>query len=63
MHLFNFDKINSLALEPEDNADFNNWVLQEDVVPYLESEARDEYIIIYASLPHTFMHTVLIPNI
>lgn len=63
MDLFNLDKINSLALEPEDNVNFDNWALQEDVPSYLENEAKDEYIIIYASLPHTFIHTVLIPSV
>lgn len=63
MNLYNFDELNSLTLEPEDNTDYNNWILQEDLVQYLESEARDEYIIIYASLPHTYLYAALIPDI
>jgi hypothetical protein len=63
MNLFNFDEINSFAIKPEDNTNFNHWILQKDVLQYLENEANDEYIIIYASLPYTFIHTVLIPDV
>ena len=63
MNLFNFDEINSFAIEPEENADFNHWILQKDMLQYLENEANDEYIIIYASLPHTYIYTVLIPDV
>lgn len=63
MDIYNLKTINSLALEPEDKDDFDNWILQKDIVKYLEDESKDEYIIIYASLPHTFIHAVLIPDI
>ncbi len=56
MDIYNLKAINSLALEPEDKDDFDNWTSQEGVVKYLEDESKDEYIIIYASLPHTFIH-------
>lgn len=63
MNLFNLDKIYSLALEPENKIDFDHWVSQEGVVDYLEDEAKEDYVIIYASLPHTFIHSVFIPNV
>lgn len=63
MDLFNLEEIYSLALEPESKNDFDHWASQEGVAGYLEDEAKDEYIIIYSSLPHTFIHSVLIPNV
>ncbi|MBB1420180.1 hypothetical protein H5187_23510 [Pseudoalteromonas sp. SG44-1] len=63
MDLFNLKGVYSLALEPENQIDFDYWASQEGLVDYLEDEAKDEYIIIYSSLPHTFIHSVLIPNV
>ena len=60
MDIYNLKPISSLALEPEDKAAFDKWTSQGDVVNFLEDEIKDEYIIIYASLPHTFIHAVLI---
>jgi hypothetical protein len=63
MDLFDLEVIYSLAVEPENKNDFDYWASQEGVVSYLDNEAKDEYIIINASLPHTFIHSVLIPNV
>ena len=62
MDLFNLPKTISLSKEPEPKEDFKTWVQQEDVIPFLEQEIEDENIIIYASLPHFFIHAVLIPD-
>ncbi|MGB3211310.1 MAG: hypothetical protein WBB19_11445 [Desulforhopalus sp.] len=62
MNLFNLKKIYSLACEPDDKPDFDLWTSQKDVVSFLNEEAKDEYVIIYASLPHTFIHSVFIPK-
>ncbi len=63
MDIYNLKAINSLALEPEGKAGFDDWASQGGMVKYLEDESKDDYIIIYASLPHTFMHAVLIPDV
>lgn len=63
MDIYNFDKIMSLALEPEDSEQYGRWILQEDIAQFLNDEAGDEYVIIYASLPHVFLHAVFIPAI
>ncbi|MGU9951192.1 MAG: hypothetical protein ACNYPH_02565 [Gammaproteobacteria bacterium WSBS_2016_MAG_OTU1] len=63
MDLYTTDKIYSFGLEPENEIDFEHWTSQKGVVDYLEHEAKDEYIIIYASLPHTFIYSVFIPNV
>ena len=62
MDLFNLEKIFSLSKEPEQKEGFNTWVQQGEVIPFLEQEIEDENIIIYASLPHVFIHAVLIPD-
>jgi len=62
MNIYNLDNIKALAIEPEDKGEFEEWTAQENIIEFLDDESRDEYIIIYASLPHTFIHTVLIPE-
>lgn len=62
MDLYNTDSVLSLANEPENVNDFNAWIEQKDVIPFLNNEIEDENIIIYASLPHVFIHAVLIPD-
>ncbi len=62
MNLYNLNKIYSLEQEPENKVDFDNWVSQKGVVDYLENEAKDDYIIIYALLPYTVIHSLFIPN-
>ena len=62
MDLFNLKKIYSLAVEPESKTDFDLWCLQEEVISFLDEEANDEYVIIYASFPHAFIHSVFIPQ-
>jgi len=49
--------------EPVHETDFNSWVQQEDVLPFLEQEIKDENIILYAALPFAFLHAVLIPDV
>ncbi|MCK4827638.1 hypothetical protein KA005_68555 [bacterium] len=63
MNLYNPKEILPLSIEPEQKEIFDAWVRQEDVIPFLEKEIEDENIIIYASFTHTFIHTVLIPNV
>lgn len=62
MNLFNLEKIISLSKEPEQKEEFDLWVQQGEVIPFLEQEIRDENIIIYAALPYVFIHAVLIPD-
>ncbi len=63
MDLYNLNKITSFALEPENKVNFEHWVSQKEVVDYLEDEAKDDYIIVYASLPHSLIYSVFIPNV
>ncbi|MEJ1461816.1 MAG: hypothetical protein RPU15_00870 [Candidatus Sedimenticola sp. (ex Thyasira tokunagai)] len=63
MDLYNLKNILSLSTEPEQTDAFSHWVQQEDLIPFLVEEIKDENIIIYASLPHVFIHAVLIPEV
>jgi hypothetical protein len=63
MNLYNLEKIYALALEPEDKEKYVQWTSQDEVLEFLKDEATDEYIIIYASLPHVFLHTTLITQV
>lgn len=63
MDILNLKSIAPILIEPVEKSDFDLWVQQEDVIPFLEQEFTDEDIIIYGSLPFAFIHAVLIPSI
>ena len=61
MDIYNLKKIELLVEEPEDSRQYEEWILQKDITYFLDDEANDEYLILYASLPHVFIHAVFIP--
>lgn len=61
MDIYNLKTILPLTQEPTTDHEFNSWAQQDDILPFLEKEIEDDYIILYASLPHVFIHSVLIP--
>ncbi len=63
MDLLNIKKGLSLLAEPASKEDFDAWVQQKDILPFLEGEMEDENIIIYAALPHAFIHAVFIRHV
>lgn len=63
MDLLNLKDNLSFLNEPKSREDFNTWVQQKDVLPFLQEEIEDENIIIYAALPHAFIHAVFIPDV
>jgi len=63
MDIFNQESLLALSNEPKDVEQFNYWVKQEDIFPFLEKEILDEHIILYALLPHVVIHSVLISDI
>lgn len=62
MDIFNLTPINILSTEPESEEQFNQWIEQIDICPFLEKEIQDEHIILYASLHCVFINSVLIPS-
>lgn len=63
MDLLNIKKQLSLLAEPTSKEDFDTWVQQKDILPFLEGEIEEENIVIYAALPHAFIHAIFIPNV
>jgi len=63
MKNFNLDLFSPFIKEPVQKVNFDKWIQQEDIIPFLDQEINDEDIIIYAALPFGFIHAVLIPNI
>lgn len=51
-----------LSREPQDEQAYDAWIRQEEVVPFLDKDGADEDMIIYAGLPHVFIHAILIPR-
>lgn len=62
MNIFNFNSIKAISIEPEGEEQFNQWIEQTDICPFLEKEIHDEHIILYASLHCVFINSVLIPS-
>lgn len=58
MDRFNLDALRGLYQAPRQKEEFDRWVQQKEVISFLEQEIQDEEIIIYASLPHVFIHAV-----
>jgi len=63
MDSYNNQDIVELAIEPDERDGFDTWISQKEVVSFLEHDATDEYVIIYASLPHVFIHSILLPKL
>lgn len=62
MNLLNHDKLKALATAPADNREFDEWCSQLDVLPFLSEEAKDEYVLVYASLDHVYIYAILVPQ-
>lgn len=62
MDIFNFDNIIALSIEPDQETKLIQWIKQDDVIPFLEKDARDENLLIFASLPHVFINTIFLPT-
>lgn len=61
MNIYRLEDLNKLMKAPEDPGEFAEWVEQDDVIPFLESEVEDEYVILYAVAEYGYMSGLLIP--
>jgi hypothetical protein len=50
------------VLPPENGGDFERWLRQEDAFSFLEHNAEDQALVVFASLRFTFIHAVLVSN-
>jgi len=62
MDIYNHNKILRLLKKPKEIENISEWLNQKDFFDFLQDEVNDEYIILYASLPRLFMHSVFIPK-
>jgi len=46
---------------PEEESALSQWVGQRDLLEFLESNARDPETVLYASMGHLYLHSVLVP--
>jgi hypothetical protein len=54
-------RIATLAAPPTSNTDIAKWLANDDSLAFLETNAGDDDIVIFASLPHVFIHAVTVP--
>ena len=63
MNIFNLNSIAPLIEEPKTDDAFNEWIQQKEVIPFLEREVEETFVIIYASLPFAFIHSALVDQV
>ena len=54
-------KIKNLSEPPKNEANFSKWVEGEEFLKFIDSNQRQEELVVYAASTHTFIHTVLVP--
>jgi hypothetical protein len=52
----------AITIAPTDSEAFERWLGQEDAVAFLEEDGHSDEVVLYASLPHTFLTSVLVPT-
>lgn len=62
MNIYDLDSLKALSDEPSSEDEFSLWSQQSDVAGFLTSDIGDEYVILYASMPHVFIHAVFLPE-
>jgi hypothetical protein len=51
-----------ISAAPSEKDAFNAWLKMDDAVEFLKHNAQEEEFVVYASLPSTYMHAVLVPT-
>src|SRR5438067_1946212 len=55
-------KLKKIAAMPIDAEAFSEWLSFRDAFAFLERNAVDDEIVVFASLPHCYIHSVLVPQ-
>ena len=55
-------KLRNLSLPPSDSEAFNIWLEQKDTLTFLAENADEDWIVVYCTMRHSFIHGVLVPN-
>ena len=53
--------LETTSARPEDSGKFNAWIGSEDVDALMAAHEDSDVVILYASLLHAFLHTILVP--
>ena len=51
MDIFRLESVSQIINAPVEKVDFNTWIQQKEIVPFLEREIEDDNVIIYACAP------------
>lgn len=62
MNIYDLSCLKLLSDEPDSDDDLHLWYQQTEVCDFLSSDESDEYVLLYASLPHVFLHAILLPD-
>lgn len=62
MNLLNPENLLALSQAPEGQIEFDEWCRQDDILPFLDADASDDYVLIYASLDHVYIYALLVPE-
>jgi hypothetical protein len=54
-------QIAALSVEPSDQTAFGAWLELDDAISFLKENAKQDELVVYASLSHVFIHAVLVP--
>lgn len=62
MNIYDLSSLKLLSDEPDADDDLYVWYQQREICDFLSSDEGDEYILLYASLPHVFLHAIFLPD-
>lgn len=54
-------KLTEISTQPTEPAAFERWIEQSDVIPLLRQIPQSNEVVLYANLPSTFIHSIMIP--
>lgn len=62
MNIYRLEALDTLTKAPEEPGEFEEWITQTDVIPFLESEVQDDYVILFALHDHVYVSSMLVPS-
>ncbi len=62
MNIYHLKTLDGLIKVPDSQEAYATWIEQNDIIPFLEIEIEDEYVILFASHEFTYIESLLIPK-
>lgn len=56
------ENIRALATAPDEPESYRQWLEPDNALAFLQGNTNDDELVIYANVPYTFIHGVLVPN-